>query len=223
MTTQILENYLDSIRHLPSDLQRNFGLMSEFDKKAEKLQKTINELSETYKQDAKTTDDKTKTKILKQIKQHFNSIRKCSDDKVDLAYSTYELVDQHIRHLDSDLNHYEQSLKKRDTSFSTESTSSKRRSTLSECSRPSKHSRTVSEVSARSNSRSEDGDRDSKNGDLDMPVDPNEPTYCICDKVSYGQMIGCDNSDCTIEWFHFECVGLTSQPTGQWYCPKCRE
>ena len=31
--------------------------------------------------------------------------------------------------------------------------------------------------------RSDDGDRDSKNGDLDMPVDPNEPTYCICDKV----------------------------------------
>ena len=31
--------------------------------------------------------------------------------------------------------------------------------------------------------RSEDGDRDSKNGDLDMPVDPNEPTYCICEKV----------------------------------------
>ena len=31
--------------------------------------------------------------------------------------------------------------------------------------------------------RSEDGDRDSKNGDLDMPVDPNEPTYCVCDKV----------------------------------------
>ena len=31
--------------------------------------------------------------------------------------------------------------------------------------------------------RSEDVERDSKNGDLDMPVDPNEPTYCMCDKV----------------------------------------
>ena len=30
---------------------------------------------------------------------------------------------------------------------------------------------------------------------LDMPVDPNEPTYCICQQVSYGEMIGCDNPD----------------------------
>eukprot|EP00753_Platysulcus_tardus_P017716 PLAT6467.1.p1 GENE.PLAT6467.1~~PLAT6467.1.p1 ORF type:complete len:290 (+),score=93.82 PLAT6467.1:85-870(+) len=38
-------------------------------------------------------------------------------------------------------------------------------------------------------------------------VDPNEPLYCICRKVSYGAMVGCDNDDCPIEWFHFECVG----------------
>lgn len=30
---------------------------------------------------------------------------------------------------------------------------------------------------------------------LDMPVDPNEPTYCLCHQVSYGEMIGCDNAD----------------------------
>lgn len=30
---------------------------------------------------------------------------------------------------------------------------------------------------------------------LDMPVDPNEPTYCLCHQVSYGEMIGCDNND----------------------------
>lgn len=31
--------------------------------------------------------------------------------------------------------------------------------------------------------------------DLDLPVDPNEPTYCICDQVSYGEMVACDNPD----------------------------
>ena len=30
---------------------------------------------------------------------------------------------------------------------------------------------------------------------LDMPVDPNEPTYCLCHQVSYGEMIGCDNTE----------------------------
>jgi len=56
---------------------------------------------------------------------------------------------------------------------------------------------------------------------LDMPVDPNEPTYCLCQQVSYGEMIGCDNVDCPIEWFHFGCMQLTTKPKGKWYCPKC--
>lgn len=30
---------------------------------------------------------------------------------------------------------------------------------------------------------------------MDMPVDPNEPTYCICGQVSFGEMICCDNQD----------------------------
>lgn len=80
---------------------------------------------------------------------------------------------------------------------------------------------------------------------LDMPVDPNEPTYCLCHQVSYGEMIGCDNLDvsfeiltkknyfsininiafsqCPIEWFHFACVGLTIKPKGKWFCSKCSQ
>jgi hypothetical protein len=33
------------------------------------------------------------------------------------------------------------------------------------------------------------------NVDIDMPIDPNEPTYCICNRVSFGEMVGCDNPD----------------------------
>ena len=36
---------------------------------------------------------------------------------------------------------------------------------------------------------------------LDMPVDPNEPTYCLCEQVSYGEMIGCDNADVSLFFF----------------------
>ena len=52
-------------------------------------------------------------------------------------------------------------------------------------------------------------------------VDPNEPRYCLCNQVSYGEMICCDNADCTIEWFHYGCVGVTEAPKGKWYCPQC--
>eukprot|EP00299_Pterocystis_sp_00344_P009357 c3915_g1_i1.p1 GENE.c3915_g1_i1~~c3915_g1_i1.p1 ORF type:complete len:166 (+),score=33.24 c3915_g1_i1:217-714(+) len=59
--------------------------------------------------------------------------------------------------------------------------------------------------------------------DVDMPIDPNEPTYCICHRVSFGEMVACDNPECKVEWFHFECVGLKKQPKGRWFCPECTE
>ncbi|CAL5362869.1 unnamed protein product [Camellia sinensis] len=31
--------------------------------------------------------------------------------------------------------------------------------------------------------------------DLDQPIDPNEPTYCVCHQVSFGDMIACDNEN----------------------------
>lgn len=57
---------------------------------------------------------------------------------------------------------------------------------------------------------------------IEPPIDPDEPTYCLCEQVSYGEMIGCDNDACVIEWFHFNCVGLVNKPKGKWFCPNCR-
>nr|XP_022301802.1 inhibitor of growth protein 3-like isoform X1 [Crassostrea virginica] len=56
---------------------------------------------------------------------------------------------------------------------------------------------------------------------VDWQNDPNEPRYCLCNQVSYGDMVGCDNDDCPIEWFHYGCVGLTQAPKGKWFCPQC--
>lgn len=56
---------------------------------------------------------------------------------------------------------------------------------------------------------------------LDLTADASQPRYCLCQNVSYGEMVACDNTECPIEWFHFACVGLTEQPKGKWYCPEC--
>ncbi|KAK2607645.1 hypothetical protein N8I77_006308 [Diaporthe amygdali] len=42
--------------------------------------------------------------------------------------------------------------------------------------------------------------------------DPDEPTYCYCERVSFGQMVGCDGEHCKREWFHLGCVGLKVAP-----------
>ncbi|KAF2744098.1 hypothetical protein M011DRAFT_480174 [Sporormia fimetaria CBS 119925] len=53
-----------------------------------------------------------------------------------------------------------------------------------------------------------------------------EPRYCYCNEVSYGNMIACDNDDCPREWFHLACVSLDKVPNSRtkWYCgDACRE
>lgn len=61
-------------------------------------------------------------------------------------------------------------------------------------------------------------------GDLGYSnIDPDEERYCLCNQVSYGEMVACDNTDCPIEWFHYACVGITEPPKGKWYCPRCLE
>lgn len=57
--------------------------------------------------------------------------------------------------------------------------------------------------------------------DGEWSYDPNEPRYCTCNQVSYGDMVACDNDACPYEWFHYPCVGITQPPKGKWYCPKC--
>lgn len=56
---------------------------------------------------------------------------------------------------------------------------------------------------------------------FNIPIDPNEPKFCLCRQVAYDDMVACDNSQCEIEWFHFQCIGLTKAPQISWYCPAC--
>ena len=48
----------------------------------------------------------------------------------------------------------------------------------------------------------------------DTEVDQDEPLYCHCNRVSFGEMVACDAHDCEKEWFHLNCVGLKVAPKG---------
>ncbi|ORZ00092.1 hypothetical protein BCR42DRAFT_429927 [Absidia repens] len=56
---------------------------------------------------------------------------------------------------------------------------------------------------------------------LEPEIDPNEPKYCYCNQVSFGDMVACDGDNCEKEWFHYSCVGLTAPPVGKWFCEDC--
>jgi hypothetical protein len=52
----------------------------------------------------------------------------------------------------------------------------------------------------------------------DVEIDADEPTYCYCNGVSYGEMVACDADGCAKEWFHLDCVGLKVAPKGNGTC-----
>ncbi|KAJ7361338.1 hypothetical protein DFH08DRAFT_921376 [Mycena albidolilacea] len=53
-------------------------------------------------------------------------------------------------------------------------------------------------------------------------ADGDDKPYCFCQRVSFGQMIACDDSNCQWEWFHLQCIGLAAPPDGRWFCDACR-
>nr|CAB3256163.1 inhibitor of growth protein 5 [Phallusia mammillata] len=230
-TAMYLEQYLDSLETLPFELQRNFQLMRQLDQRSENLKVEIDKMTEEYVTEAKNLPPNERVKRIKQIQESYAKCREFSDDKVQLAMQTYEMVDKHIRRLDSDLARFEADLKEKSVQDATgtskvdiESTDKKRRkkgriTSDDEGKNARKRQKTAVDVHLATPLAAAYQQSDV----LDMPVDPNEPTYCLCHQVSYGEMIGCDNQDCPIEWFHFGCVGLTSKPKGKWFCPKCRE
>ena len=72
-------------------------------------------------------------------------------------------------------------------------------------------------MTAKSTGNSDDGD--------DTPTKPAGQDagtlHCTCRRPSQGDMIACDNADCAVGWYHYECVGVRRAPRGRWFCPDC--
>ena len=224
-----LEKFLESIEQLPKELQRNFMLMKDLDQRTQDTTTEVDEKVKEYKRLVAGLSQAERREKLSKIDELYQKAKEYSDDKVQLAMQMYEMVDKHIRRLDGDLGRFEHELQlkegtQRRISVSnggeSQSLSTSRKKRLSESSTGTKKKKYAS-------SSDEGGVTSPAVGTtsdvLDMPVDPNEPTYCLCHQVSFGEMIGCDNPDCPIEWFHFQCVGLVSKPKGKWYCSRCSQ
>ncbi|KAK6340402.1 Histone acetyltransferase complex subunit [Orbilia blumenaviensis] len=62
---------------------------------------------------------------------------------------------------------------------------------------------------------------DSDNDEEEEDTGEDQKPYCVCQQVSFGNMVACDNKSCPFEWFHWGCVGLTKEPAGSWFCDHC--
>lgn len=197
MSITSFDHFIETLEPVPPELQRTFNLIEDLDRRTCESLRRINECVEEYKSSMKRD---VRMSLYKESMDLLDKARSMSDDKVELAAQTYDLIDKHIRQLESlGGNQTTQTLIK-DNDGNAKSTNRKGRK-KSETPEP--------ETCA------------PKPFAVDMPPDPNEPRYCTCHQVSFGEMIACDNKDCPIEWFHFPCVELKVKPKGRWYCPTC--
>ncbi|KAG7467448.1 hypothetical protein MATL_G00153830 [Megalops atlanticus] len=223
---EYVEEYLDLVESLPLDLQRSVSLMREFDVK---YQEILAELDEVYEKLKKEADPVQRKRLMHCLQRALIQSQELGDEKIQVVSQMVELVENRSRQMEGH-DH------RRDGTPSSVDRPSKKRSRRQKnienrensngnldrrdeagAGTPKEKKAKTSKKKKRSKAKAE---REASPADL--PIDPNEPTYCLCDQVSYGEMIGCDNDECPIEWFHFSCVGLNHKPKGKWYCPKCR-
>ncbi|KAL2469556.1 PHD finger protein ING1 [Abeliophyllum distichum] len=226
------DEFQSNLEALPNILQRKYSLLRDLDKSLQEIQRQNEQRCEQeiddMKRGIKSGNITPNSSLLNfsddALDEQKHAIR-IADEKVALAIQAYDLVDTHIQQLDQYLKKIdEHHRRERENVAATGSTTTARDHNMKagkageSSNRGRKKTRHATAATATATATSTPN---TTSMELDLPVDPNEPTYCFCNQVSYGEMVACDNPDCKIEWFHYGCVGLKEQPKGKWYCSDC--
>lgn len=201
---------------------------------------TLKEIDDVYEKYKKEDDSNQKKRLQQHLQRALINSQELGDEKIQIVTQMLELVENRARQMELHSQCFQDPAEsdraadkaKMDSSQPERSSRRPRRQRTSESrdlchmtngiedcdDQPPKEKKSKS---AKKKKRSK-AKQEREASPVEFAIDPNEPTYCLCNQVSYGEMIGCDNEQCPIEWFHFSCVSLTYKPKGKWYCPKCR-
>eukprot|EP00249_Psilotum_nudum_P011059 c22943_g1_i2 orf=316-1011(+) len=217
------EEFINSVGSLPSELKKNYTLMRELDRDFQEFQKQMEEQCKQELEVAKQSvgsgnvpQDASALRFSDTVAVVNKACVDIAEQKVALAKQTYDLVDNHIQRLDKYLKKFDEEMKRVGAERELTGVPSALDHRLDSSGQAGKEG----EVTKSGRKRMQFVEQP-LNMELDLPIDPNEPTYCYCNQVSFGEMVACDNPDCKIEWFHFDCVGIKDRPKGKWYCPDC--
>lgn len=166
------------------------------------------EMSSIFERNPRGMIREDKIKRVTKLRLAMESI---ASKKVELAVRLYDFLDLNWRLIDSETRTIENAVETRggSTSPMDDSASSSRGHSVQKRKRgrPRLHAPTQ--------------DNDPLPDQSNSGVPENEPLYCFCNRIAFGDMIACDNEDCPIEWFHYPCVNLSKKPKNSWICPMC--
>lgn len=169
----------------------------------EKTDMLVQRLSRRIDQELKEICDTGNDSKRRRVTVMRRVLEDLADKKTTVALRSYDLLDQHIQLVDKEIKLLEMSIRLHGTEVMSQ----------------------VDSVPVKSSAGRRKGDQSVNRAQelLQTVVDPNEPVYCFCRQVAFGNMVACDNEECAIEWFHCSCVNLTKMPKNEWLCPTCSQ
>lgn len=87
------DTFLESLDYVPPELERNFTLIEDLDKKIEAIMVRVNECVDSYEKSKILSDRKA---IRSETDELFHNLISLSEDKVALADQTYGMIDKNI-------------------------------------------------------------------------------------------------------------------------------
>lgn len=246
-TTAVLDKYTQDLQNLPLEIKYLFDELKTKDQQLTEARRRYQAkeslLHKFIKANGTLTKHPKEATLYQKIEEDMQAVQQLQKEKILIANTALFLVSKHVFNFEVDIQKLERDelLAPLDTEAFEESLEEAATGTVTprETPEPVKKKRTYSMVKRYKRQKSEDFD-ELKSDDgtptftgrtpsaptrapAGMGEDTDNNLYCFCQRVSFGEMIGCDNDDCKYEWFHWSCVGITSPPKDDevWYCPDC--
>lgn len=87
------DHFIDTLDSVPPEVERNFMLIKKLDDQSKEICEKINDCVCNYK---RTRHREKRMKIEEKTNKLFKQLNSYADDKFELAYQTYELIDKNI-------------------------------------------------------------------------------------------------------------------------------
>ncbi|RKP37602.1 hypothetical protein BJ085DRAFT_18652 [Dimargaris cristalligena] len=226
-----LQDFVSSLDNLPSEIQHYFTELKAHEQEFQQIRRGIHQREKTFQTHLRTHGyaadqiHPQEAQLIAKSHRDFQKAQDIADEKTAIAQRALELVQRHLKRLDGDLKRHEQEEKHQRAGGGGGSMSSALHGYANSAGTSSSTTSTGATDDTNGGAGGAGGSHQNihiiENIDTAAGIEPDEPLYCICQQVSYGDMVACDGKNCPHEWFHYDCVGLTAPPKGAWYCADC--
>jgi chromatin modification-related protein YNG2 len=197
-----------------------------------RIQQRDNQIHKYIRAHGSLADNPKEEPAYPKIRADFEKAMALQQQKLDLSHTGLYVVAKELKKLNTEINRLENDGLLAPANPDILSTDTSRQASVAASSSRVRASAAAEKRNSPAPSRSATpGSRPNKRQKVESASPPSvsgfidgeeeEVLYCFCQQVSFGNMVACDNPDCQYEWFHYGCVGLSSPPSGSWYCPSC--